>query len=133
MNALTYALVLLTGALTPVSDAAPRIRGSRRRLEPDVIVTAAAGEGLLVGDDCPVWGDCLSQCCSDGVGQGCLSLEGTCCEHDGEGTATNCEAELDCAGVPNGGKVSLTFAEGFCVYVVYLTSEPASPVDFGGD
>ena len=37
------------------------------------------------------------------------------------------------ATVPNGGKVSLTFAEGFCVYVVYLTSEPASPVDFGGD
>ena len=37
------------------------------------------------------------------------------------------------ATVPNGGKVSLTFAEGFCVYVVYLTSEPASLEDFGGD
>ena len=35
--------------------------------------------------------------------------------------------------VERGGKVSLTFAEGFCVYVVYLTSEPASLVDFGGD
>ena len=33
------------------------------------------------------------------------------------------------ATVPNGGKVSLRFAEGFCVYVIYLTSEPADEVD----
>ena len=33
------------------------------------------------------------------------------------------------ASVPNGGKVSLRFAEGFCVYVIYLTSEPADEVD----
>ena len=33
------------------------------------------------------------------------------------------------ATVPNGGKLSLRFAEGFCVYVVYLTSEPADEID----
>ena len=33
------------------------------------------------------------------------------------------------ATVPNGGKLSLRFAEGFCVYVIYLTSEPADEMD----
>jgi len=70
--------------------------------------------GAAIGVACSSWEGCSSVCCSDGVGKGCTSESGICCEHDGEGQATAC------AGCPSG-----WLAVGSLCYSASVTGETA--------